>query len=436
MKKTTSSFIQNQFAISLMYDAVFFVVLVSLSGVVLIPALQSDVAIEGSIDKHREHLADEALNTLLVSRADKFSYKVAGDIIDDVAGSIGIDNSSDSGLYGFILSWLLAREQLHKTYVNLIAENLGCQFKLPFSVLGTNRFNIFTGDYDRQLKKEIKKSLASYLGDKYGFNFTALWHPIKGIPLGGDIYIGAKPPDQNCYVAKSFIIMPYKPVVTINGKEIIFTRYWFEENILKNISETANIIDVVNSYKMGLPPYNDYLNASTVVSENLSKLIHGFLVDGIQNVNNETLFPGIVNLTITYSFDMVKNAVANFTENVMKNVMGEALGTVDDIFENIGSLIDPIADAIKNELNNTLSSILGGTFGTLSMGFDLLEEKIKTEINNIVSGFIDPYIQNFIDVVFNQSNTLDIPGFLSEWLFDRISINKAKVNLVVWEVRG
>ncbi|RLF33656.1 MAG: hypothetical protein DRM98_01920 [Thermoplasmata archaeon] len=435
MKKTTSSFIQNQFAISLMYDAVFFVVLVSLSGVVLIPALQSNIAIEGSLDKHREHVADEALNTLLVSRADKFSYKIAGDIIDDVAGGIGIDNSSDSGLYSFILSWLLAHEQLHKTYANLIAENLGCQFKLPFSAFGTSRFNIFTGDYDRQLKKEIKIFLTSCLGNKYGFNFTALWHPIKGIPLGGDIYIGAKPPGRDCYVAESSIIMPYKPVVAVNGTEVVFTRYWFEENILKNISETTNITDVINSYKAGFPPYDNSTNASNAVSENLSKLIHGFLVDGIQNVDNEILFPGIVNLTITYSFNKVKNAVANFTENAMKNVMGEALGTVDNIFENIGGVVDPLADAIKNKLNDTLSNLLGSTFGTLSMGFDLLEETIKNEVSTLISSFINLYIKDFIDSVFDQINTIDIYGFLSEWLFDRISVNKAEVSLIVWEVR-
>jgi len=433
MKKT--SFFQNQFGISLMYDAVFFVVLVSLSGVVLIPALQSNIAIEGSLDKYREHLADEALNTLLVSRADRFSYKVAGDVIDDAAGGIGIDTSS-KGLYGFILSWLLAREQLHKTYANLISENLGCQFKLPFLVFGTNRFNIFTGDYDRQLKEEIKNFLNFYLGDKYGFNFTALWHPVKGVSLGGDIFIGDPPPDRDCYVARSFIIMPYKPVVRVNGTEFVFTRYWFEENVLKNISEIVNITGVIDSYNSGFPPYDNYTNALNAFSENLSNLIQGFLVYGIQNTINETLFPGIVNLTLTYCLSEVKNAVVSFTENSMKNVMGETLGTVDDVFEEIGGEIDPLANVIKNELNDTLSRVLGTVFDTLREGFDLLEEKIKTEIYNIVCGFIDPHIQNFIKVVFDQTYNLDIYDLLSEWLFDRVSINQAEVTLMVWEVRG
>jgi len=78
-----------------MYNAVLFIVMVSLSGVVLLPALQSDIAIDTSIEKHREHVADEALNTFLVSRVDKFSYKMCGDIIDDAAKSIGINTSSE-----------------------------------------------------------------------------------------------------------------------------------------------------------------------------------------------------------------------------------------------------------------------------------------------------------------------------------------------------
>jgi len=59
-----------------MYDAVLFIVMVSVSGVVLLPALHSDIAIESSVETHREAVVDEALNTFLVSRVDKFSYKV------------------------------------------------------------------------------------------------------------------------------------------------------------------------------------------------------------------------------------------------------------------------------------------------------------------------------------------------------------------------
>lgn len=427
-------FINNKTAVSMMYDAVFFIVMVSLAGVVLLPALQSDVAIEGSIDKHREHVADEALNTLLVSRADKLSYKVGGDLLDDVAGSLGIDNSSD-GLYGSILSWLLAREQLHKTYSNLISENLGCQVRLPFSFFGTNRFNIFTGDYDRQLKEEIEEFLDSYLGDKYNYNFTAVWHPIKGVRFGGDINIGSTTPNENCYVSKCDIMMPYKPTITINGTRINFTRYWFEEEVLKEIPTVDNITQVVQDYNNGIEPYDNHSNASLAVKENITSLVYGFLVNGIYD-GGEELFPGIASATLDYGLSKLRSAFDNLTSNSMDLLMGEALGTVDNFFGSISGVDNPIANALADEINNTLQDIFGSTFGSLSEGFDKLEEYILTEIETTLDSIVLPYIENFISFIFEDADAVDIYNFVLTWLFDQISINKAEVRLMVWEVRG
>jgi len=427
-------FLRDKTAVSIMYDAIFFLVMVSLSSAVLLPALQSDVVIEGSIDKHREHVADEALNTLLVSRADKLSYKVGGDIIDDVAGSIGIDNSSN-GLYDSILSLILAREQIHKTYSNLISENLGCQARLPLSFFGSNRFNVFTGDYDRQLKKEIKDFLDYYLGDKYNYNFTAIWHPIKGVRLGGEINIGHKAPSVNCYVSKSNIMMPYKPTITLNGTRINFTRYWFEEEVLKEVPFVDNITVVVQAYNNGLHPYDNRSNASLSIRENLSSLVYGFLVNGLYD-GDEELFPGITSATLDYSLSKLSGGLDDFVEVAIDELMGEAFGTVDDFFGNIGGVDTPISDAIADELNKTIQDITSISFGSLSEGFGLLEEQIKNEIEISLDSIVSPYIKNFINVVFEGFDTIDIYNFVLTWLFDRISINKAEVRLIVWEARG
>ncbi len=427
-------FLKNINAVSIMYDAVFFIVLVSLSGVVLLPALQSDVAIEGSIDKHREHVADEALNTLLVSRADVLSYKVGGDLIDDAAGIIGIDNSSN-GLYNSILSWLLAREQLHKTYSNLISENLGCQIRLPFSFFGTNRFNIFTGDYDRQLKKEIESFLDYYLGDKYNYNFTAIWHPIKGISLGGSINIGPTAPDVNCYVSKCNIMMPYKPTVTVNGTRINFTRYWFEEEVLKKIPVVYNITNVVQDYNNGVHPYDTHSNATTSVNENLTSLVYGFLVDGIYDDKKE-LFPGIASAALDYGISNLKSALETFSEDLLNALMGESLINVDGFFGSISDVKNPIANAISDEINKTIQDITKDSFGSLSEGFIQLEDYIINEIKNSLDPVILPYIKSFIGFIFEEKDAVDLYDFVLTWLFDQISLNKAEVRLMVWEARG
>lgn len=185
-------FLNNTKAVSIMYDAVLFVVMVSLSGVVLIPALQNDIAIESSLKKHQEHTADEALNALLVSRVDKLSYDLDFLKIGQVIGQLF--NGND--IYRSISSWLLGHEQLHKTYANLIAENLGCQFSL------------LTENFDNNLKNNIKSFLSSYLGDKYSYRFTAVWRPLNNIKMG-EIELGEIPHDQDCYVSQAYIMMPY-----------------------------------------------------------------------------------------------------------------------------------------------------------------------------------------------------------------------------------
>ena len=430
----TRSFLKNTKALAVMYDAIFFLVLVSLSGVVLLPALQSDIAIKGSIDKHRENVADNALNTYLVSRIDKFSYSLAGDLIDDIAGSIGIDNSS-SGLYKSITDWILAREQLHKTYANLVAENLACQMILPFSVFGTNRFNIFTGDFDRQLKEETQNFFEFYLSDKYNFNFTAIWHPIKGVTFGGEIQIGDTPPDKNCYVSKSFIMMPFKPTFNFNRTNYTFNRYWIEEEILKKTEYVGNITTIVNSYNTGLPPFDNKTNATKAANENLTNLVEGFL-GGITDSNNNLLFPGIVNIALNYGFSSISSVIDGFTDDLINSFMGEALGSVDSFFSDIAGGSNPIFNGISEIINEQISNFVGSYFESIDEGLNFLEELIKEEVMKLVVNIFPAYIQNFIDFVLSDIDIVDLYAAVSTWLFDQISLNKAEVRLMIWEVRG
>jgi len=437
-------FLKNTMGVSLMYDAVFFVVMVSLSGVVLLPALQSNIAIDTSVEKHREHVADEALNTFLVSRVDRFSYAVCGDIIDGAAEGIGINTSTDDGLYSSITNWLLAHEQIHKTHANLLAEDLGCQFRLPISVFGTNRFNIFTGDYDCQLKNETKTFFSRYLGEKYGFNFTAIWHPIKGVSFGDGLYVGDSAPNKDCHVARSYITMPYESTINLGDGYITFTKHWMKAELfaglLGNISIIENIESVLENYTNANSSYDNFGNATGAVHENVTLLLYDFLIEGIRNSDNKTVFPGIVNITFGYGFGKIKSTVGAITEDAVNAVMGEALGTVNSMLSDVvnGSIENPLFDEITRILTENFTDFVGEQVGSLIEGFDALEVAIKDNVTNTIASFIDPYVQYFVDDVFEQINTngsVDIEGMLVDWLFERISLNKAEVVLTVWGAR-
>lgn len=428
------SFLKNKYAISAMYDAVLFIIMISLSGAVLIPALHSDIAIESSVEAHQEETVAEALNAFLVSRVDKFSYKISGDILDDAAGSIGIDNSS-GGLYASITNWILAREQLHKTYANLLAENLGCQFRLPLSVLGTNRFNIFTGDYDRQLKNETIQFFSSYLGDKYRYNLTAWWHPIKGVTFGGELFIGDTPPEQDCYVAKSFIMMPYSPEITISGVPISLTSSWLKKQLSEDILPIVNITYVLDAFSNGTAPYGTTENATNAIKENASAIICGFLIDGIKNETNVTIVPGIANVAIGYGFAKIRDTIENFATDAINEVLGDALGSVDTTFGSMGGIGNPIFAMINETLTDLLNNLIGDVFDSLGEGFDVLEHAIKENVTAMIYNILTPHIDQFVSYVFEQIDTLDIANLLAELLLERISINKAEVTLTIWGAR-
>jgi hypothetical protein len=437
-------FLNNLFGVSVMYDAILFIVMVSLSGVILLPALRSPTAVESSVEKHREQVVDEALHTFLVSRADSFEYTLCSDLIDDVAGNIGIDNSS-GGLYSSITRWLLGHEQRHKTYAALVAENLGCQFQLPFTFFGSHRLNIFTGDFDRQLSNETKRFFSSVLGDKYRFNFTAHYHPIKGVPFGGELSIGDHPPTTDCYVAHSIIMMPYSPVLSFGNHTIVFTKHWLKHQLFSeetgfgrsSIPAIANMTLVFENYTNGHPPYDTREHAIPAIQENLSSLVYGFLISGITNTSNVTIFPGIINITLTYGFEKIKNITKKFLNETLNETFGEAIRLIDRLFGSLNETADnPLSQWILQELNTTIHGMFNGTFNSLDEALDACEAKIKEQVTALVKSFLDSYIETFVIFMFNVIDAVvDFADMLVDWLFDRICLNAADATLTIWAVR-
>jgi hypothetical protein len=438
------SFIKNVFGISVMYDAVLFLVMVSLAGVILLPVLRTNIALESSVDKHREQVVDETLHTFLVTRSDSFTYRFCGNLIDDVAGHIGIDNSSD-GLYGSLTEWLLAHEQRHKTYAALLAENLGCQFQLPVTFFGINRLNIFTGDFDQQLRNETKRFFSSSFGEKYRYNLTAWWHPIKGIAFGGEFSVGERPPTKDCYVAHSFLIMPYTPVFSSGNHTILFTKHWLRDYLFNNdvmvgnssIPAITNITLIFKNYTNRQPPYDTRENATSPLKENLSILLHGFLIDGITNETNVTVFPGIVNITLLYGFEKIKDITRQFFDKALNESFGAAVRTIDRLFSSLNStVIDPLSQSILAQLNSTMGEMFNGSFDSLNEALDACESTIKRHITVLIQGYLDSLVDIFVSNIFDVVDMIiDLGDMLIDWLFDGISLNKAEVMLTIWVVR-
>ncbi|MBN1861786.1 MAG: hypothetical protein JW840_10045 [Candidatus Thermoplasmatota archaeon] len=438
------SFLDNQYGMSLMHDVILFIIMVSLSGVILLPLSQRTIVVDTSLDKHREDVVDNALHTFLVSRPDLFRYRFCGVLIDDVAEAIGIDTSSE-GFYESITAWVLAHEQRHKTYATLIAENLGCQFQLPFSFFNMNRLNMFTTDFDRQLQNETKRFFSSYFDEKYQYNLTAWWHPIKGICFGGSFSVGEGPPTKDCYVAQQHIMMPYTPIFSYTNHTVVLTKHWLRHHLFTNYSmfrrssipSIANITCVIENYTNRQPPYNQRETTFKALQENISVLVYGFLINGITNETDELIFPGILHIAIMCGFEKIKNLTSQFFNTTLEELFGGMFQTLDHIFGNLNtSAKNPLSNVLLAQLNSTLRGVINDSSCSLSENFNAYEELIKKYVTTLIESTMEDLIESFINGIFDCVDTLiDFSEMIVDWLFDRISLNSAEAVLTIWVVR-
>lgn len=395
---------KNSFAVAMMYDAVLFIVMVSMSGAVLIPALQSDVAVEGSIEKHREEIVDETLLMLMTSRADDFGYTLAGSQIEMATG-IDVDYaSSNPDIIQTLVKTFLGREQKHKTYADLCVESLVCQVK----TFGT-RINIFTEDYDESLREEITTILNNYLGEKYEFRFVIRWKPIMGIDFGGDLEIGPIPPEST-HVAKSYVTLPNT----------------FFSDWLKGVEEY--IEDEVNNV---VDWANDDAGLKLQIKNMTSDILEGLVVKGFNGQ------PSIINKTIDYVFKPVEKGIGN----IFGSSAGMFLDPVKAIYPDVENLLSSyLVDAIGSVSGINMSDTDGDGFVNITEGLDSVKGHISGEVSGILSGLFDGYLDSFADYIVETIDVvLDLEGFqddLVNFFKDHINVLRAEIVLTVWEVRG
>ena len=240
-------------------------------------------------------------------------------------------------------------------------------------------------------------------------------------------------------------MMPYTPVFSVGNHTIIFTKHWLKHQLFDNdvglgrssIPAIANITIVLENYTNKQPPYDRRENATKATKENLSDLIYSFLIDGITNESNVTVFPGIVHTTLLYGFEKLKNMTGQFFDKALNESFGASIRSIDRLFSGLNSsVMNPLSQAILMQLNATLGDLLNGSFDSLNDAFDACESAIKERIILLIQGYIDSLLEAFVNTLFDVIDSIThFSEMLIDLLFDCISLNKAEVMLTIWVVR-
>ena len=319
--------IRDNRGISVMHDAVLFAIMISISGAIMLPALITDVPGEIYRDKKMDETAQDILIELMNCRVDEFQHKNLGDIFDN-----------NNELLEKVTDVLLKREQLHRTYADIVSECLSSQIKF-----NGKQYNILTTDYTNKVKKLLEDFINKRTGLAY--NLTVVWRPIEGVNFGGKICVGKEAPDENIYVASTYFSMPPSFIVDTMGDPITEI-----ENKLLNLINKGEI-------------NKDELH------EQIKQIIDSALSEFIESV-----FASIEEKIMGGSSEMVDELLDKLhMSNLESKIKSE-----------LGISYDKIIYEVKNDVNNYLDNDL----------FPLMDKIIdsSTDVINEIMNFLLKYI--------------------------------------------
>ena len=111
--------IEDDRGFSTSIDAILFLVLVSVSAVILFPSLAADEQYRSASYASAQDMDTRLMNTIMSSTLEEFEYTVKP------AELAGIDvNLSEDSLLGNAEDTLFTKEQQHRTFSDLVAEGL------------------------------------------------------------------------------------------------------------------------------------------------------------------------------------------------------------------------------------------------------------------------------------------------------------------------
>lgn len=392
MKTGYCNFYKNVHGFSTIFDALLLLVMISIAGVILFPAITGNIQIRSLVDSKSQTESTRTLATIMNGRMDEFEYAVAGEQLDAIAGPV---NESPVYLTGKKL--VFGRELNHKTFADAAAEAAAAQWVIYFE--GEKiQLNFLMTEFARGLESSMKEYLDRQIGDRYSYNLTVIWRPVVNAPVGSDVRIGEQVPD-NAYVETGYVAMPY---------HMEFTRERVENIVNDSFNTTIGNISSTFSYLR-----TDASNRT---------LIEGEISQEIFDSINSTIDEAVVDLmdgTLAPVLDEVQDTVAGHVSDILPGSGDELVSIIN---ETIISTLEEEGIIVNGSLSDTLTSYI--------------KEGAKRDTRRISDSEIKALVTDLADRYVNDVMTIEeVRDSIVTEVFSRISLNRAQVTLSIWEKR-
>jgi len=378
------------------FDVLLFLMLVSVSAVLLLPAMVGNIQLialhDTSIGEHNS----QVLGSLQNGRVDDFSYAVAGSQMDFLVTETFGPGANDSGFYQTGKKLVAGREINHKTFANLAGESVASQFTI-YHADRSVRLNLLTDEYRKNVDGQMRDYLDMQIGDRYNYNVSVVWRPFRDVPIGGETHMGPAVPDT-AYVESRWITMPY---------DTEFTRHHVEELIADELKDIG--------FALG--------NASEVPREQTEEQIAGHINDAINKTVDKAV-ETIVKMTIEKTIEKAQAAV---NQQVDSAVPGSNPG------DNTG-ISDIIMDEVLAELKDDPAFIEDASLELSEQITWYMQEVAREEVHAVIAGEVDVLASGITDqCVSNVDAVEDAKDEVLDYVFSRIDISRARMTLSLWD---
>ncbi|WP_410508961.1 hypothetical protein RSJ42_01405 [Methanosarcina hadiensis] len=171
---------------STVFDALFLLVLISLSGVILMPSLQAEGQYAAAGYMASSELDIYLLESLLSCKLEDFEYEISPLSVVNVP-------VPENSVVENPVHTLFGKEQKHRTFADLTAEYLAISLRLQEDGHSIS-LNPLSKDYSEQASETIAVYLDRKAAGRFSYRYEAYWYPLEAFPMGSELIIGEEPP--------------------------------------------------------------------------------------------------------------------------------------------------------------------------------------------------------------------------------------------------
>ncbi len=332
-------------AFSSTVDIMLFLLMVSLSSVVLMPVMLSSGHNAAVQDVAAYKFDEQLLQSLLNSRVEGFEYTavpsaMSGMVLDPHENSMFICQGSE----------IFTKEHATRTFADLIAE--GMLFSLREEEDGIYHYLYpFGAGYSEATENILKEHLTRRMGGRYNYRLEASWQPVPGCGPSGQIIVGAIPPEK-AFRQSALLSVPYTCTVSLSDISSPASDLNFisalsssqKEHQLCNMFEQCMSLAASNASRSIVEIYYPEENLRKICSEQPNDMIIGDSLMGPPSCDRNT--------GRNIAIDILGNAV-----NATANMCSGPSSNVTMLREDHVSLV---GNQLRQERTNEIYSYLSG----------------------------------------------------------------------------